>query len=96
MPVFERSDRSSVNNMSEKDKKYCRCVAHVAASKQKSGGDWNVYGACRKTSPPDGIGVPKCVPYYKYEYTPTDIEISALASLKGKDYEEFKEELGIE
>jgi len=82
--------------MSPNDKSYCRCVAHVAAKKKKSGSPQNVYGACRTHSPPDTHNRLLCVPYYKYEYTPSDEEMEALAEMRSMSYEEYKEMLELD
>jgi CRISPR/Cas system CSM-associated protein Csm4 (group 5 of RAMP superfamily) len=71
--------------LTEKQKKWCRCIAHTAKQSPK----YNPYALCGKTVGKEGNF--KCVPYYDFENIPAE-EVEALAKLKGKSAKSLKEE----
>ena len=84
---------SSKRKMTEKDKKYCRCLAHVANSDRAQDGLTNIYAVCHASVKP--AGNPKCDDYYAEEYHDNEEEMEALAKIKGFTYDEFMEKLGV-
>lgn len=61
--------------LSERDTKYCRCVAHVAAKD----GKYNPYAVCARST---GGSVRSCSPYYDFESMPLP-ELLGYARQKG-------------
>ncbi len=69
--------------LSDKEKKWCRCVAHVSANPSS----YNPYAVCAKSV---GTTASSCSPWYDYSSMPRQ-EVEALAKLKGKTVEELIE-----
>ena len=69
--------------LNEKQKKYCRCLVHVAESKRTT----NPYAICTKVT--DRKGRFKCLPYYNLNNL-TASEVRGLAKLHGKSVPQLK------
>ncbi len=86
---------SAEKSLSESHKKYCRCIAHIAAkqsascnassssSTQRGKGCVNPYAVCTKVVGRSGPGSGECLQYYDLGAIPKD-EVEALAVLKTK------------
>lgn len=106
------SRQNSANNfyflkdakISESQKKYCRCVAHVASKndewcyihnawKKPTGNTgrkcYNPYAVCTKTTHRSGAGSRECLKYMDLGNMPLS-EVKALANLKGVSVSELK------
>jgi hypothetical protein len=88
--------------LTEKQKKYCRCLAHVSAQNKAvcyRSGEWkkgpkskkgclNPYSICTKLTKRSGPRF-ECVPYYNLDAIPA-AEIKGMAGLHGKTVTQFK------
>lgn len=69
--------------LTEEQKSYCRCIAHVSAKDSA----YNPYAVCTKSV--GRAGSFKCTPYYNYDEIPQE-EVEGLARLKGKSTSQLR------